>query len=217
MDADTLLSKMTRSIIEGDREQAETLARDAIARGLDLDAVIERGFIPGIQRVGVLWEQGEYFLPELITSAECMKAAMNILQPELEKANIRAHSLGKVVIGTIEGDIHDIGKNLVASMLGANGFQVVDLGADVKLDLFISKAQEENADFICVSALLTTTMMQQRTLVAKLRDQGLIDRFKVMVGGAPANRQWAEDIGAHGYAENAMAAVQAVKKLSVSR
>lgn len=217
MDADTLLSKMTRSIIEGDREQAETLARDAIARGLDLDAVIERGFIPGIQRVGVLWEQGEYFLPELITSAECMKAAMNILQPELEKANIRARSLGKVVIGTIEGDIHDIGKNLVASMLGANGFQVVDLGADVKLDRFISTAQEENADFICVSALLTTTMLQQRTLVAKLKDQGLIDRFKVMVGGAPANRQWAEDIGAHGYAENAMAAVQAVKKLSVSR
>jgi trimethylamine corrinoid protein len=217
MDADTLLSKMTRSIIEGDREQAEYLARDAVARGLDLNAVIDQGFIPGIQRVGVLWEQGEYFLPELITSAECMKAAMNILQPELEKANIRARSLGKVVIGTIEGDIHDIGKNLVASMLGANGFQVVDLGADVKLDRFISTAQEENADFICVSALLTTTMLQQRTLVAKLRDQGLIDSFKVMVGGAPANRQWAEDIGAHGYAENAMAAVKAVKELSVSR
>ncbi len=217
MDADTLLSKMTLSIIEGDRERAEALARDAVARGLDLTAVIEQGFIPGIQRVGVLWEQGEYFLPELITSAECMKAAMNILQPELEKANIRARSLGKVVIGTIEGDIHDIGKNLVASMLGANGFQVVDLGADVKLDRFISTAQEENADFICVSALLTTTMLQQRTLVAMLREQGLIDRFKVMVGGAPANRQWAEDIGAHGYAENAMAAVQAVKELSASR
>ncbi len=217
MDADPLLSKMTRSIIEGDRGRAEILARDAVARGLDLNAVIEQGFIPGIQRVGVLWEQGEYFLPELITSAECMKAAMNILQPELEKANIRVRSLGKVVIGTIEGDIHDIGKNLVASMLGANGFQVVDLGADVKLDRFISTAQEENADFICLSALLTTTMLQQRTLVAKLRDQGLIDRFKVMVGGAPANRQWAEDIGAHGYAENAMAAVQAVKELSASR
>ncbi len=217
MDADTLLSKMTRSIIEGDREQAETLARDAVARDLDLNAVIEQGFIPGIQRVGVLWEQGEYFLPELISSAECMKAAMSILQPELEKANIRARSLGKVVIGTIEGDIHDIGKNLVASMLGANGFQVVDLGADVKLDRFISTAQEENADFICVSALLTTTMLQQRTLVTKLRDQGLIDRFKVMVGGAPANRQWAEDIGAHGYAENAMAAVKAVKELSAPR
>ncbi len=135
----------------------------------------------------------------------------------MEKANIRARSLGKVVIGTIEGDIHDIGKNLVASMLGANGFQVVDLGADVKLDRFISTAQEENADFICVSALLTTTMLQQRTLIAKLKDQGLSDRFKVMVGGAPANRQWAEDIGAHGYAENAMAAVQAVKKLSAPR
>jgi trimethylamine corrinoid protein len=217
MESDALLNEMTRSIVEGDRERAENLARDAVARGLDLNSVIEQGFVPGIQKVGDLWEQGEYFLPELITSAECMKAVMDILQPELEKANLKARSLGKVVIGTIEGDIHDIGKNLVASMLGANGFEVIDLGADVKLDHFISTAQEENADFICVSALLTTTMLQQRTLVEKLRDQGLADRFKVMVGGAPVNRKWAEDIGATGYAENAMTAVQAVKELSEAR
>jgi len=134
MQQDTLLNEMTQSIIDGKRNQAEILAREAVSKGMDLNAVIEQGFVPGIQRVGDLWEQGEYLLPELITSAECMKAGMNILQPELDKANIRARSLGKVVIGTIEGDIHDIGKNLVASMLGANGFDVVDLGADVKLD-----------------------------------------------------------------------------------
>ena len=217
MESDALLEKMTRSIVEGDKDQAVSLARDAVARALDLNTVIERGFVPGIQEAGDLWEQGEYFLPELITSAECMKAVMNVLQPEMEKVTLRARSLGKIVIGTIEGDIHDIGKNLVASMLGANGFEVVDLGADVKLDRFISRAREENADFICVSALLTTTMLQQRTLVEMLRDQGLSGRFKVMVGGAPVNRQWAKDIGAHGYAENAMTAVQTIKELAESR
>ncbi|MGB2905927.1 MAG: corrinoid protein [Candidatus Aminicenantaceae bacterium] len=217
MERDTLLNEMTQSIIDGNRDQAKSLAREAISQGMDLNAVIEQGFVPGIQKVGDLWEQGEYFLPELITSAECMKAVMKILQPELDKANIRARSLGKIVIGTIEGDIHDIGKNLVASMLGANGFDVVDLGADVKLDRFIATAQEVEADLICVSALLTTTMLLQKTLVVNLREQGLLDRFKVMVGGAPVNQRWAQDIGAHGYAENAMTAVQAVKELLGSR
>ena len=187
--------------------------RDAVARGLDLNAVIEQGFVPGIQRVGDLWEQGEYFLPELITSAECMKAAMEILQPELEKANLRARSLGKVVIGTIEGDIHDIGKNLVASMLGANGFEVIDLGADVKLDRFIATAQEKNADFICVSALLTTTMPRQKELEAALKKAGLRDRFKTMVGGAPVTPRWATRIGADAYAEDAQDAVNKAQAL----
>jgi trimethylamine corrinoid protein len=142
-----------------------------------------------------------------------MQAAMAILRPELEKSDLRTASLGKVVIGTIEGDIHDIGKNLVASLLAANGFEIIDLGADVKLDRFIATAQAEKADFICVSALLTTTMLGQKTLIQMLRQQGLYDSFRVMVGGAPVNRQWAQDIGAHGYAANAMAAVEAVKQL----
>lgn len=213
MNTEAFLNDMKQSIIEGDKTKAESLARDAIRLNMDLNQVIESGFVPGIQAVGDLWEKGEYFLPELITSAECMKAAIQILKPEMEKANIQVSSLGKVVIGTIQGDIHDIGKNLVASMLGANGFEVIDLGADVKLDRFISTAQENNADFICVSALLTTTMLQQKTLILKLKELGLSDRFKVLVGGAPVNSRWAKEIGAHGYAENAMTAVQTVKQL----
>ncbi|MFQ6110363.1 MAG: cobalamin-dependent protein, partial [Candidatus Aminicenantales bacterium] len=144
------------------------------------------------------------------------KTAMDILQPELVKAQIETKSLGKVVIGTVEGDIHDIGKNLVSSMLAANGFKVVDLGADVKLEAFIEKAQEVNADFICLSALLTTTMLGQKKLIEMLKEKNLYGRFKVMVGGAPVNRQWAEEIGADGYGENAISAVKEAKKLTES-
>jgi corrinoid protein of di/trimethylamine methyltransferase len=213
MHNDTILTHMKRSIVEGDRETAVSLATEAVSGGMDLNLAIEQGFVPGIQAVGELWDKGEYFLPELITSAECMKAAMDILQPGLAKADMQAHSLGKVVIGTIEGDIHDIGKNLVAAMLRANGFDVTDLGADVKLDRFVSAAKELEADLICVSALLTTTMLKQETLVSNLKELELQDRYKIMVGGAPVNRQWAEKIGAHGYASDAMSAVEAAKKL----
>jgi trimethylamine corrinoid protein len=160
-----------------------------------------------------MWEKGEYFLPELITSAECMKAAMGIIKPELEKARISIKSKAKVVIGTVEGDIHDIGKNLVASMLSANGFEVIDLGADVNLEKFVESAIEENVDFICLSALLTTTMLGQKRVIEILKEKNLTGKFKVMVGGAPVNQKWANDIGADGYAENAMAAVKAVKRL----
>jgi trimethylamine corrinoid protein len=182
---------------------------------MDLNAVIDKGYITGIQKVGQLWEEGEYFLPELITSAECMKAAMKIMQPELEKAQIQMQSAGTVVIGTVEGDIHDIGKNLVASILSANGFDVVDLGADVKLETFIEKAEEVSADLICLSALLTTTMTGQKRLIELLKEKGLYGRYKVMVGGAPVNQKWADDIGADGYSENALTAVGAAKKLAV--
>ena len=217
MHNDAMLNEMKRAIIEGDREKAETLAREAVSSGMDLNVAIEQGFVPGIQEVGDLWDKGEYFLPELITSAECMKAAMDILQPVLAKADMEARSLGKVVIGTIEGDIHDIGKNLVAAMLGANGFDVVDLGADVKLDRFISAARDLKADLICVSALLTTTMLRQKTLVGNLKELGLHGPVKIMVGGAPVNRKWADEIGAHGYASDAMSAVEAAKKLMEAR
>jgi trimethylamine corrinoid protein len=213
MSKEELFSKMENAIIQGNKEEAEVLAKEALEKQLDLKEVIEKGYVPGIQKVGKLWEKGEYFLPELITSAECMKAAMRVLQPELEKAQIETRSLGKIVIGTVEGDIHDIGKNLVSSMLSANGFEVIDLGADVKLEKFIEKAEEENADFICLSALLTTTMVGQKRLVEMLKEKNLSGRFKVMVGGAPVNQKWADDIGADGYAENAMIAVQAVSNL----
>lgn len=213
MSKEELLAKMKKAMIDGDKEEAKSLAQEAVKENLDLNEVIEKGYVPGIQKVGDLWERGEYFLPELITSAECMKAAMEVLQPELDKANIETKSLGKIVIGTVEGDIHDIGKNLVASMLTANGFEVIDLGGDVKLEKFIEKAEAENADFICLSALLTTTMLGQKKVIEMLKEKNLSGRFKVLVGGAPVNQKWADDIRADGYAENAMVAVKAVKKL----
>jgi trimethylamine corrinoid protein len=209
-----LLSEMEESIIEGDKEKARKLAEEALKRGLDLNKAIERGYVPGIQKVGDLWEKGEYFLPELITSAECMKEAMKVLEPELKKGQVYTKPMGKVVIGTVQGDIHDIGKNLVAAMLSANGFEVIDLGADVALERFIQKAEEEKADFICLSALLTTTMLGQKRIIEMLKEKNGHDRFKILVGGAPVNRKWAEEIGADGYAENAVAAVKLAKQLS---
>lgn len=214
MSNEEFLNTVKKAIVEGNKDEAVELAQRAISEQLDLNEVIEKGYIPGIQKVGQLWEEGEYFLPELITSAECMKAAIEIMQPELEKAQIDMRSAGKVVIGTVEGDIHDIGKNLVASILSANGFTVVDLGADVKLDTFIEKAEELNADLICLSALLTTTMTGQKRLIERLKEKGLYGRYKVMVGGAPVNQRWADDIGADGYSENALTAVGAAKKLA---
>ena len=214
---DRLLTAMTAAVIEGDRAAAEALAAKALADALDLHEVIEKGFIPGIQKVGELWENGEYFLPELISSAECMKAAMAVLQPAFAAAPAEAFRRGKVVIGTIEGDIHDVGKNLVASMLSANGFDVLDLGADVKLARFIEAAEGTGADLICLSALLTTTMLNQRRLIEMLKDRGLRGRFKVLVGGAPVSRKWAADIGADGYGENALAAVKLAVELGPKR
>lgn len=208
-----LLSRMVKSILEGNKKEAEQLAKEALKKKLDLNEIIEKGYVPGIQKVGDLWEKGEYFLPELISSAECMKAAIKILQPELAKANINIKSIGKVIIGTVEGDIHDIGKNLVASMLSANGFDVVDLGADVTLEKFIEKAEATKADFICLSALLTTTMLGQKKVIEMLKKKNIFGRYKVLVGGAPVNKKWAEEIGADGYAENAISAVKVAKEL----
>ena len=213
MSKEELLASMGKAIVEGNKDEAEALAMQGIKEKIDLNEVIEKGYVPGIQKVGNLWEKGEYFLPELITGAECMKVAMSVLQPELDKAKILIKSQGKVVIGTVEGDIHDIGKNLVASMLSANGFEVIDLGADVKLEKFIEKADVENADFICLSALLTTTMLGQQKVIEIIRGKDLAARFKVLVGGAPVNQKWADDIRADGYAENAMTAVKVAKKL----
>ena len=213
MAAESLYRSIREAVVAGDKAKARELANEAVSLGLDLNEVINKGFIPGIQTVGELWAMGEYFLPELISSAECMKASMDILQAEMTRTRIPYKSSGKVVIGTVEGDIHDIGKNLVAAMLQANGFEVFDLGANVKMTKFIEKAEAEGADLICLSALLTTTMLNQRKFLEMLREKGLRTKFKVMVGGAPASRKWADDIGADGYAENAAMAVKSALTL----
>jgi len=213
MKEQSIFQLMEKSIIEGNKEEAERLAHEAIAQGLDLNEVINKGFVPGIQEVGRLWEEGEYFLPELLTSAECMKSAMSILEPELIKSGDKRKIEGKVIIGTVEGDIHDIGKNLVAAMLTANGFEVIDLGADVPLNLFMERAEEEKADIICLSALLTTTMIGQKKVVEMVKSESYGSKIKIMVGGAPVTKEWAERIGADGYGENAMEAVKVAKYL----
>lgn len=203
-----LYSAMAKAVVDGDAAAAADLARSALDGRLSPAEALENGFVPGIRTVGELWEAGEYFLPELIASAEAMKAAAAVLRPALEADGAVSASAGTVVIGTVEGDIHDIGKNLVSAMLTANGFKVVDLGADVKLPAFLEAAESSGADLICLSALLTTTMLGQRRFIELLNERGLRGRYKVLVGGAPASRKWAEEIGADGYGESAPAAVR---------
>jgi corrinoid protein of di/trimethylamine methyltransferase len=175
--------------------------------------VIESGFVVGIREVGRLWEEGELFLPELVMGAEAMKGAMGILEPALQGTGGEHGTAGHVVIGTIEGDIHDIGKTLVATMLSANGFEITDLGADVPVSRFVEEAEAKNADCIAISALLTTTMHGQKRVVDELKSRSARGRFKVIVGGAPCSESWAEQIEADGYAGDAVAAVALVRNL----
>jgi corrinoid protein of di/trimethylamine methyltransferase len=174
--------------------------------------VIEDGFASGIREVGRLWEEGELFLPELVIGAEAMKSAMAVLQPALEKEQKHRERLGRVVIGTIEGDIHDIGKTLVATMLAANGFEITDLGADVPVGRFVEEAERTKADWIAISALLTTTMPGQKKVIEELEAKNIRGDIRVMVGGAPCNEEWAEEIGADGYAGDAVSAVSLARR-----
>jgi len=208
MNAD-LFAAMAQAVVDGDATAAADLARSALDSRIPPAEALDKGFVPGIRTVGELWESGDYFLPELIASAEAMKAAATVLRPALEADGASSSSAGTVVIGTVDGDIHDIGKNLVSAMLTANGFKVIDLGADVKLPAFLEAAERAGADLICLSALLTTTMLGQKRLIELLVERGLRGRFKVLVGGAPTSRRWAEEIGADGYGESAPAAVRA--------
>jgi trimethylamine corrinoid protein len=200
-----------KAILSGNISLAEKLASEAISQNLDTNMVVD-AFSEAIREAGDLFEDGEFFLPELMRSAEAMKAAMSILTPTFSDSK-ESRSVGTVVIGTIEGDIHDIGKTLVASMLSAEGFDVHDLGADVPVSTFIDKAIEIDAQIICISALLTTTMVGQKKLIDNLKERNLRDRFKVLIGGAPVSKQWVDEIGADGTAENAIGAVKLARKL----
>jgi corrinoid protein of di/trimethylamine methyltransferase len=204
---------MAQSIIDGEAEEAERLARQAIETGIDPLEAINKGFVMGVDYVGEQFSCGNAFLPELVMSGEAMKAAVSVLEPEMARAGLERKMLGTVVIGTIEGDIHDIGKTLVGTMLAAAGFKVFDLGVDVPAATLIEKARQENANIIGVSALLTTTMIRQREVIIKLEELGLRSRIKVMVGGAPVTRSWAEEIGADGFSEDAIGAVNVAKSL----
>ena len=217
MSTDELYQAMSQSVIDGEPEQAEELAQKAVSLGLDPLEAIDHGYTHGMNVLGDLFARGEVFLPHLVMGGEAMKAAIAVLEPELARRQQQRQVLGKVVIGTVAGDIHEIGKSLVATMLSANGFQVFDLGVDVPVSTFIEKAREVEADIVGLSALLTTTMLNQGKVIESFQEAGLREKVKIIVGGAPVSQSWAEQIGADGYSENAVGAVALAKELMGSR
>jgi corrinoid protein of di/trimethylamine methyltransferase len=204
--------KLAQAVIDGEAEDAEALAKEALEQGLDPLACITEGLTTGIQQVGKLFASGEYYLPELIMGADAMKVALDVLEPML-LSNQQRDVVGRVVLGTVEGDLHEIGKTLVGTMLTANGFQVTDIGVDKKADEFIAAIKETGADIVGASALLTTTMLQQKKLIDSLEEAGLRDKVKVLVGGAPVTESFAKEIGADGYAEDAISAADMAFRL----
>ena len=208
-----ILDQLREAVIVGEPEQARELAGQALQGGVEPLRAIEGALNPGMQIVGDRYECGDYFIPDLVMAAEAMKAAMAVLEPELAARNEQRQVLGTIVIGTVEGDIHEIGKSLVATMLGAAGFDVHDLGVDVTAADFVKEVQQTQANVVGLSALLTTTMMNQEAVIEALKEAGIRDQVKVVVGGAPASLDWANTIGADGYAENANEAVAVVKQL----
>jgi len=213
MPNERLFEEMAQAVIDGLPDKARELAREALDAGIDPLAAIDQGLKPGMDVVGDGFAKGELFIPDLMMSGEAMKAAIATLEPELMKRKQERKVLGKVVIGTVQGDIHEIGKTLVATMLAANGFEVHDLGVDVTPQQFLDKVRQVNANVLGLSALLTTTLLNQEAVILTLKEAGLRDQVKVIVGGVPASPEWAEEIGADGYAENATEAVQVVKQL----
>ena len=212
-----LLAQIVQSLVEGDPDLTANATRQALAAGLEPLAIINGGLIPGMRIVGEKFSCGEYFLPNLIVSANGMKQAMQLLDPELKARRQAVSSPGSVVIGTVHGDIHEIGKSLVATMLSAHGFEVHDLGVDVPAERFIDTVMTTRANLIGMSSLLTTTMNMQKKVIEALIGAGLRERVKVMVGGAPVSARWAEEIGADGYAEDAVGAVDLAMRLATSR
>ena len=208
-----LLVTMKQSILDGDSDAAITLAKQALVEGMDPLDAINLGFLPGMKEIGEQFGAGQLFLPDVIMAAEAMKKATAILQPEMNRRGTQREVMGKVVLGTVKGDVHEIGKSLVGTLLSASGFEVFDLGVDVPFEAFAQKAKEVNADIVGVSALLTTTMTGQKQVIAALENAGLRPKVKVMVGGAPVTRGWANEIGADGYSEDALGAVQLARKL----
>jgi corrinoid protein of di/trimethylamine methyltransferase len=213
MQTEDLFKEMAQSITDGEAEKAAELAKKSIELGIDPLEAINNGFVAGVNYVGDQFSCGNMFLPELVMAGEAMKAAVAVLEPELAKRGTERKMVGKVVLCTVEGDIHEIGKTLVGTMLSATGFQVFDMGVDVPVMSVVEKAREVGADIVALSALLTTTMVHQKDVIEALEDVGLRGQVKVMVGGAPVTQEWVKQIGADGYSEDAIGAARVAKQL----
>jgi 5-methyltetrahydrofolate--homocysteine methyltransferase len=205
------LKPLYTAILEGDAPTAKSMAEQAVAEGVDAQSLLSEYMIPAMDEVGRLFEENEYFVPELLISARAMKAALEVLRPQLAGSGVKP--VGKVVIGTVRGDLHDIGKNLVAAMLEGGGFEVIDLGVDVPPEKFIEAVKEKGAQVVAMSALLTTTMPGMKTTIEAIKEAGLKDKVKVMIGGAPVTQTYADSIGADGFSDNASGAVRVARTL----
>lgn len=216
MERTPLFHRLTEAVTNGDAKSVQKTAREALSAGIDPLEAVEKGLRPGLNVVGERFGKGECFLPELVMSAEAMQAGMQILQPALKNAIQQQKSRGKVIIGSVAGDIHDIGKNIVKVLLEAHGFDVVDLGVDVSDQQFVQAVQDWQPDVLGLSALMTTTMLHQKSVIEALTSAGLRSKIRVMVGGAVVTRDWARKIGADAHGIDAADAVDKAKAL-VSR
>jgi len=205
-------SELYDAILVGDAKKAEEATKAAIEAKVGPSEIVQKYMVPAMDEVGKRFECNEYFVPELLIAARAMKGALELISPLLAAAGIE--SAGRVVIGTVQGDLHDIGKNLVASMLEGGGFEVIDLGVDVPTEKFVEAVKEKDGTILALSALLTTTMTVMKNVITALEEAGVRSQTKVIIGGAPITQQFADEIGADGYSDNASAAVGLVRMLT---
>jgi corrinoid protein of di/trimethylamine methyltransferase len=209
-----LFSKLSVAVIDGEEEVVVALVKQALKQRLNPLEIIRQGLTPGMNVVGEKFSCGDFFLPHLVMAGNAMKAALSLLEPALKAGGMTRQTAGVVVLGTVVGDIHEIGKSLVGTLLTADGFVVHDLGVDVPTDRFVRVTRETGANLVGLSALLTTTMRNQRQVIEALTEAGLRHGVKVMIGGAPVSAHWAQEIGADGYAEDAVGAVALARRLT---
>ena len=205
------LKKLHDAILTGDQKTAVAVTEEGLAEKMDPQTLINQAMIPAMNEAGKRFECEEFFVPELLLAARAMKGSLKLLQPLLAASG--AEPIGRVVIGTVKGDLHDIGKNLVSSLLEGAGFEVIDLGADVTVDKFVAAVREKNPHIICMSALLTVTMPSMKSTIEGLRSAGVRDKVKILIGGAPVTPEYASEIGADGYADNASSAVSKAREM----
>jgi len=212
-----ILGKLYEAVVNYDSDAAAKAAAEALASNIDPVVAIEKGLAKGLREIGEKFEKGELYLPHLIMGADAMEAAIKVLEGSMKQGSLESTTRGTIVIGTVEGDIHDLGYRIVSAMLRANGFKVHELGFNTKSMDFIDKAKEVNADIIAVSSLMTTTMPFMKDLIESLETSGLRGKFLVLVGGGPVTEQWAKEIGADGYGRDATEAVKAAIELMKRR
>ena len=217
MNKEQILENLSKAIINGDQKSARENAQKAIDQGLDPLEAVDGGLSKGMAVVGAKFEKGDVFLPELLMAADTFNAAMEVLNPVIEANKQKTSKLGTVLLATVKGDQHNIGKNIVATVLETNGFEVVDIGIDQSTLNIIEAAQKHNVDFIGLSSVMTTTMPYQEEVIDTLTEMGLREKFFVLVGGGPVSQKWADDIGADGYGDTAMDAVYVAKNLLIKQ